>query len=86
MVVVLMLVFKDLIFGLVVGIQFFVNDMLKLGDWLEMLKYGVDGVVIDIGLIIVKVRNWDNIIIIIFIWFLVFDFFKNWSGMLVFGG
>lgn len=60
--------------------------MLKLGDWLEMLKYGVDGVVIDIGLIIVKVCNWDNIIIIIFIWFLVFDFFKNWSGMLVFGG
>lgn len=60
--------------------------MLKLGDWLEMSKYGADGAVIDIGLIIVKVRNWDNIIIIIFIWFLVFDFFKNWSGMLVFGG
>lgn len=60
--------------------------MFKLGDWLEMLKYGVDGVVIDIGLIMVKVCNWDNIIIIIFIWLLVFDLFKNWSGMFVFGG
>lgn len=36
--------------------------MLKLGDWLEMPKYGADGAVIDIGLTTVKVRNWDNTI------------------------
>lgn len=44
------------------GIQLSANDMLKLGDWLEMPKYGADGAVIDIGLTTVKVRNWDNTI------------------------
>ena len=44
-----MLVFKDPILGLVAGIQLSANDMLKLGDWLEMPKYGADGAVIDIG-------------------------------------
>ena len=50
MAAVLMLVFKDPILGLVAGIQLSANDMLKLGDWLEMPKYGADGAVIDIGL------------------------------------
>ncbi|MCD5881571.1 mechanosensitive ion channel family protein, partial [Klebsiella pneumoniae] len=59
MAAVLMLVFKDPILGLVAGIQLSANDMLKLGDWLEMPKYGADGAVIDIGLTTVKVRNWD---------------------------
>ncbi len=36
MAAVLMLVFKDPILGLVAGIQLSANDMLKLGDWLEM--------------------------------------------------
>ncbi len=57
MAAVLMLVFKDPILGLVAGIQLSANDMLKLGDWLEMPKYGADGAVIDIGLTTVKVRN-----------------------------
>lgn len=56
MAAVLMLVFKDPILGLVAGIQLSANDMLKLGDWLEMPKYGADGAVIDIGLTTVKVR------------------------------
>ena len=59
MAAVLMLVFKDPILGLVAGIQLSANDMLKLGDWLEMPKYGADGAVIDIGLTTVKVRNWE---------------------------
>ena len=46
MAAVLMLVFKDPILGLVAGIQLSANDMLKLGDWLEMPKYGADGAVI----------------------------------------
>jgi miniconductance mechanosensitive channel len=45
MAAVLMLVFKDPILGLVAGIQLSANDMLKLGDWLEMPKYGADGAV-----------------------------------------
>lgn len=81
MAAVLMLVFKDPILGLVAGIQLSANDMLKLGDWLEMPKYGADGAVIDIGLTTVKVRNWDNTITTIPTRSLVSDSFKNWSGM-----
>ena len=86
MAAVLMLVFKDPILGLVAGIQLSANDMLKLGDWLEMPKYGADGAVIDIGLTTVKVRNWDNTITTIPTWALVSDSFKNWSGMSASGG
>ncbi|SUG67360.1 Uncharacterized protein ybdG [Salmonella enterica subsp. enterica] len=77
MAAVLMLVFKDPILGLVAGIQLSANDMLKLGDWLEMPKYGADGAVIDIGLTTVKVRNWDNTITTIPTWSLVSDSFKK---------
>ncbi|EPF16515.1 Miniconductance mechanosensitive channel [Cedecea davisae] len=86
MAAVLMLVFKDPILGLVAGIQLSANSMLKLGDWLEMPKYGADGAVIDIGLTTVKVRNWDNTITTIPTYALVSDAFKNWSGMSASGG
>ncbi|MEO3989611.1 mechanosensitive ion channel family protein [Pseudocitrobacter cyperus] len=86
MAAVLMLVFKDPILGLVAGIQLSANDMLKLGDWLEMPKYGADGAVTDIGLTTVKVQNWDNTITTIPTWSLVSDSFKNWSGMSASGG
>ena len=86
MAAVLMLVFKDPILGLVAGIQLSANDMLKLGDWLEMPKYGADGAVIDIGLTTVKVRNWDNTITTIPPYLLVSDSFQNWRGMRESGG
>lgn len=86
MAAVLMLVFKDPILGLVAGIQLSANDMLRLGDWLEMPKYGADGAVTDIGLTTVKVQNWDNTITTIPTWSLVSDSFKNWSGMSASGG
>lgn len=86
MAAVLMLVFKDPILGLVAGIQLSANDMLHLGDWLEMPKYGADGAVIDIGLTTVKVRNWDNTITTIPTYALVSDSFKNWRGMSESGG
>jgi len=86
MAAVLMLVFKDPILGLVAGIQLSANHMLKLGDWLEMPKYGADGAVIDIGLTTVKVQNWDNTITTIPTYALVSDAFKNWSGMSASGG
>lgn len=86
MTAVLMLVFKDPIMGLVAGIQLSVNDMLRVGDWLEMPKYGADGDVIDIGLTTVKVRNWDNTITTIPTYALIADSFKNWRGMSESGG
>lgn len=86
MTAVLMLVFKDPILGLVAGIQLSANDMLKIGDWLDMPKYGADGAVTDIGLTTVKVRNWDNTITSIPTYALISDSFKNWRGMSESGG
>ncbi|MFT6271124.1 MAG: miniconductance mechanosensitive channel [Alphaproteobacteria bacterium] len=83
---ILLLVFKDPILGLVAGIQLSANNMLSLGDWLEMPKYGADGDVIDIALTTVKVRNWDKTITTIPTYALISDSFKNWRGMTEVGG
>ncbi len=86
MTAVLLLIFKDPIMGLVAGIQLSANDMLSVGDWLEMPKYGADGDVIDISLTTVKVRNWDKTITTIPAYSLISDSFKNWRGMTEAGG
>lgn len=83
---VLLLVFKDPILGLVAGIQLSANQMLSVGDWLEMPKYGADGDVIDIALTTVKVQNWDKTITTIPTYALISDSFKNWRGMSDSGG
>ncbi|WP_371194431.1 mechanosensitive ion channel family protein [Glaciecola sp. SC05] len=83
---VLLLVFRDAILGLVAGIQLSANNMLAVGDWLEMPKYGADGEVIDIALTTVKVRNWDKTITTIPTYALISDSFKNWRGMAEAGG
>ncbi len=83
---VLMLVFKDSIMGFVSGVQLSANDMLKVGDWITMSKYGADGTVIEVTLNTVKVRNWDNTIITLPPYLLVSDSFQNWRGMRESGG
>lgn len=83
---VLMLVFKDSIMGFVSGVQLSANDMLKVGDWIAMPKYGADGTVIEVTLNTVKVRNWDNTITTIPPYLLVSDSFQNWRGMRESGG
>ena len=83
---ILMLVFKDSIMGFVSGVQLSVNDMLKVGDWIAMPKYGADGTVIEVTLNTVKVRNWDNTITTIPPYLLVSDSFQNWRGMRESGG
>jgi len=86
MTAVLMLIFKDSILGLVAGIQLSTNQMLHIGDWVEMPKYGADGDVIDITLTTVKVQNWDKTITTIPTYALISDYFKNWRGMSESGG
>lgn len=78
---VLLLVFKDPILGFAGGIQLATNDMLRIGDWIEMPKYNADGTVIDINITTVKVQNWDKTITTIPTYFLVSDSYKNWRGM-----
>jgi len=79
-------VFKDSILGFIAGIQLTSNDMLRIGDWIEMSKYGADGDVIDITLNTVKVQNFDKSIVSIPAYSLVSDSFKNWRGMKDYGG
>lgn len=78
---ILMLVFKDTISGLVAGIRLTSNDMLQKGDWITVPKADINGVVQDITLTTVKVRNFDNTIITITPQTLVDDSFQNWKGM-----
>jgi miniconductance mechanosensitive channel len=79
-------IFKDSILGLVAGILLSLNDMLRIGDWIEMPKYGADGDVIDITMNTIKVQNFDKTISTIPAYALVSDSFKNWRGMQETGG
>lgn len=83
---VLMLVFKDTILSLVASVQLNSNDMLRVGDWIEMPQLNADGDVVDIALHTVKVQNWDKTITTIPTWRLINESFKNWRGMQESGG
>lgn len=83
---VLMLIFRDSLLGLVAGVQLTSNDMLRVGDWIEMPKYNADGDVIDISLNTVKVMNFDKTITTIPAYALISDSYKNWRGMQDAGG
>ena len=81
MAAVLMLVFKDTILSLVASVQLTSNDMLRVGDWIEMPQLNADGDVIDIALHTVKVQNFDKTITSIPTHRLIAESYKNWRGM-----
>lgn len=83
---VFLLIFRDTILGFVASIQVSVNDMVRIGDWIAMEKYGANGDVIEINLTTVKVSNWDKTITTIPTYALISDSFKNWRGMQESGG
>ena len=78
---VLLLIFKDTILGFVASIQIAANDLVRIGDWVTMEKYGADGDVIEINLSTVKIQNFDKTITTIPTYNLISDSFKNWRGM-----
>ncbi len=83
---ILMLIFKDTILGFVASIQVSTNDMVRIGDWITMDKYGADGDVIEINLTTVKIQNFDKTITTIPTYYLISDSFKNWRAMQDSGG
>jgi miniconductance mechanosensitive channel len=83
---IMMLVFQDTITGLVAGVRLTSNDMLRKGDWITLPKSDVNGIVEDITLTTVKVRNFDNTIMTVPPKTLVNDVFQNWKGMRESGG
>jgi miniconductance mechanosensitive channel len=81
MTAILVLVFKDTILGFVGSVQLSTNDMIRIGDWVTMEKYGADGYVIEINLATVKVQNFDKTITTIPTYAFISDSFINWRGM-----
>ncbi|MBV2130422.1 mechanosensitive ion channel family protein [Arsukibacterium indicum] len=86
MAAVLMLIFQDTILSLVASVQISSNDVIRVGDWVEMPQLNADGDVIDIALHTVKVQNWDKTITTIPTRRFMTDAFKNWRGMQQSGG
>ena len=86
MTAVLLLIFKDTILSLVASVQITAQDMVRVGDWIEMPQYGADGDVIDVQLHTIKVQNWDKTIVTVPTHKLVSESVKNWRGMSQSGG
>lgn len=83
---VLLLVFKDTILSLVASVQIMSNDMIRIGDWVEMPQAHADGDVVDIALHTVKIQNWDKTITTVPTHRFISDSFRNWRGMAEAGG
>ncbi len=77
----LMLIFRNSILGFVAGIQLAQNDMLRVGDWVVVPSTIANGIVIDVSLSVVKIRNWDNTTVMLPPYTLVTTSFQNWRGM-----
>lgn len=86
MAAVLMLVFQDTLLSLVASMQISSNDIVRVGDWVEMPSLNADGDVIDIALHTIKIQNWDKTITTIPTRKFITDSFKNWRGMQESGG
>lgn len=78
----LMLIFKDSILGFVAGVQLSQNDMLRVGDWVVVPSTIANGIVEDVSLTVVKIRNWDNTLVMLPPYTLVSTSFQNWRGMI----
>ena len=83
---IILLVFKDTLLGFVATIQLSATDMVRIGDWIQMDKYGADGDVIDISIHCVLVQNWNKTVTSIPTYALISNSFINWRGMSESGG
>jgi miniconductance mechanosensitive channel len=86
MTAILLLVFRDSLLSLVAGVQLTANDLIRVGDWIEMPQFGADGDVVDIALNSVTVQNWDRTLSVIPTHKFLEHSFKNWRGMSDSGG
>lgn len=78
---ILLLIFRDTILGFVASIQVSVNDIVRIGDWIEFEKYGANGFVKNISLVTVTIENWNKTYSTIPTYSLISDSFKNWRGI-----
>lgn len=78
---VLLILYRDTIMSLAASLQIAQNDMVRVGDWIEMPDFGANGTVVDMALATVKVQNWDNTITTLPTHRLTSGPVKNWRGM-----
>lgn len=78
---VLLLVFRDTLLSVLASVQISVNDVVRVGDWVEMPSHNVDGDVVDIALHTVTVRNWDKTLSTVPTQDFITGSFRNWRGM-----
>lgn len=86
MMAIILLIFRDTLLSLVASVQLTNNDLVRVGDWIEMPQFGADGDVVDIALHTVKVQNWDRTITVIPTHKFLDNSFRNWRGMFEGGG
>ncbi|WP_292593479.1 mechanosensitive ion channel family protein [Mesotoga sp. UBA5825] len=86
MTAVLLVIFRDSLLGLVASIQISKNNLVSIGDWIEVPRYQADGDVIDITLTTIRIQNWDKTITTIPSYAIISESFKNWKGMFQAGG
>lgn len=83
---IILLLFRDTLLSLVASVQLTKNDLIRVGDWIEMPQFGADGDVIDIALNTVLVQNFDKTISVIPTHKFLEHSFRNWRGMKEAGG
>lgn len=83
---VLLLVFRDSLLGLVASVQLTRNRMVQIGDWVDIPKYNTSGVVLEINLQTIKIKNFDNTVTSLPSYALISESFKNWQEMFRAGG
>ncbi|OGI12022.1 MAG: hypothetical protein A2Y40_07805 [Candidatus Margulisbacteria bacterium GWF2_35_9] len=86
MTAILLLIFKNTLLSFVATIQLGQNNLIQIGDWIQLDKYGADGDVVDISLHTVTVQNWDKTLTSIPTFKLIEEPFINWKGMTESGG
>jgi miniconductance mechanosensitive channel len=57
---VLVLVFRDTILGFVTGLHVATSKNMKVGDWIGIPKYNIEGNISDISLLTTKITNFDK--------------------------
>ena len=56
----ILLIFRDTILGLITGLHVSISKNLKVGDWVGIKKYDIEGNVQEINLLTTKIKNFDK--------------------------
>ena len=75
---ILSIVFKDALLGLVASIQLTSDGLLRIGDFISLPKEGIEGTVMDISLMSVRIHAFDNTICTVPAYTILSSTFRNW--------